>query len=89
HFGITAPGRSWEAVESGIIARDGRLPMNPSGGLIGVGHPVGASGVRMVLDAHRQVTGTAGEYQVDGTQRVATLNIGGSTATTVSFVIGV
>ena len=33
HFGITAPGRSWETVESGIIARDGRLPMNPSGGL--------------------------------------------------------
>jgi acetyl-CoA C-acetyltransferase len=89
HFGITAPGRSWEAIESGLIARDGRLPMNPSGGLIGVGHPVGATGVRMVLDAHRQVTGTAGDYQVDGTARVATLNIGGSTATTVSFVIGV
>ena len=89
HFGITAPGRSWEAIESGLIARDGRLPMNPSGGLIGVGHPVGATGVRMVLDAHRQVTGTPGDYQVDGTARVATLNIGGSTATTVSFVIGV
>lgn len=62
--------------------------MNPSGGLIGVGHPVGASGVRMVLDAHRQVTGTAGDYQVVGARRVATLNIGGSTATTVSFVVG-
>jgi acetyl-CoA C-acetyltransferase len=41
----------------------------------------------MVLDAYRQVTGTAGEYQVDGAQRFATLNIGGSTATTVSFVV--
>ena len=89
HFGITAPGRSWEAVESGIITPEGRLPMNPSGGLIGIGHPVGATGVRMVLGAHKQVTGTAGEYQVGGAQRVATLNIGGSTATTVSFVVGV
>jgi acetyl-CoA C-acetyltransferase len=87
HFGITAPGRSWEAVESGELAVDGRIPMNPGGGLIGVGHPVGASGVRMVLDAHRQVAGTAGDYQVAGARRFATLNIGGSTATTVSFVV--
>ena len=41
----------------------------------------------MVLDATRQVTGTAGDYQVEGARRFATLNIGGSTATTVSFVI--
>ncbi len=88
HFGITAPGRSWEAVETGDLEIGGRIPMNPSGGLIGVGHPVGATGVRMVLDAHRQVTGTAGDYQVGGARRVATLNIGGSTATTVSFVVG-
>ncbi len=87
HFGITAPGRSWEAVESGDLSIGGRIPMNPSGGLIGVGHPVGASGVRMVLDAHRQVTGGAGDYQVPGARRFATLNIGGSTATTVSFVV--
>ena len=88
HFGITAPGRSWEAVEAGDLEIGGRIPMNPSGGLIGIGHPVGASGVRMVLDAHRQVTDTAGEYQVPGANRFATLNIGGSTATTVSFVVG-
>jgi acetyl-CoA C-acetyltransferase len=87
HFGITAPGRSWEAVESGDLEIGGRIPMNPSGGLIGVGHPVGASGVRMVLDAHRQVTDGAGDYQVPGARRFATLNIGGSTATTVSFVV--
>ena len=42
----------------------------------------------MVLDAHRQVTGTAGEYQVTALSGWATLNIGGSTATTVSFVVG-
>lgn len=88
HFGLTAPGQSWQAVEDGTITRTGRLPINPGGGLIGIGHPVGATGVRMVLDAHRQVTGTAGEVQVTGATTAATLNIGGSTATTVSFVIG-
>ena len=41
----------------------------------------------MVLDAHRQVTGTAGDYQIPGAERVGTLNIGGSTATTVAFVL--
>jgi acetyl-CoA C-acetyltransferase len=89
HFGITAPGESWKAIEEGVIERNGATPINASGGLIGGGHPVGATGVRMVLDASRQVTGTAGETQVDGARTYATLNIGGSTTTTVSFVIAV
>lgn len=87
HIGLTAPGESWRAVEDGSIEPGGRLPVNPSGGLIGGGHPVGATGVRMVLDATRQVSGTAGDYQVEDARRFATLNIGGSTATTVSFVV--
>ena len=82
------PGKSWQAIEDGTIERDGATPVNPSGGLIGGGHPVGATGVRMVLDASRQVTGTAGPTQIDGARRFATLNIGGSTTTTVSFVVG-
>ncbi|MDP9181706.1 MAG: acetyl-CoA acetyltransferase [Actinomycetota bacterium] len=89
HVGITQPGESWKAVEAGVLERDGALPVNPSGGLIGGGHPVGATGVRMVLDASRQVTGRAGGCQVEGARTFATLNIGGSTTTTVSFVIGV
>ena len=87
HFGITAPGQSWQAVEDGTLERDGATPVNPSGGLIGGGHPVGATGVRMVLDAARQVSGTAGDTQVEGARTFATLNIGGSTATTVTFVV--
>lgn len=87
HFGITAPGESWKAVEDGTIAFDGKLPINPSGGLIGAGHPVGATGVRMLLDAYKQLTDTAGDYQVEQANRVATLNIGGSGTTTVSFVL--
>jgi acetyl-CoA C-acetyltransferase len=88
HFGLTPPGKSWQAVEEGIIELDGELPINPSGGLIGCGHPVGGTGVRQLLDAHKQVTDSAGAYQVDGAKRVATLNIGGSGTTTVSFVVG-
>lgn len=89
HFGITAPGESWKAVESGELEIKGKHPMNPSGGLIGAGHPVGATGVRQSIDAYRQVTGTAGNYQVEGAKNFATLNIGGSGTTSVSFVIGV
>lgn len=88
HFGITAPGAQAEAITNGDLEIDGRIPLNPSGGLIGGGHPVGATGVRMVLDAHRQVTGQAEGYQVPGARKFATLNIGGSTTTTVSFVLG-
>jgi acetyl-CoA C-acetyltransferase len=87
HFGITAPGESWKAIAEGAIARDGRIPVNPSGGLIGGGHPVGATGIRMLVDVTAQVSGEAGEMQIAGARRAATLNIGGSTATTVSFVV--
>lgn len=89
HLGLTAPGESWKAIEAGDIEMGGRLPINPSGGLIGCGHPVGATGVRMALDAFKQTTGTAGDYQVEGARNVQTLNIGGSTTTTVSLVVGV
>jgi acetyl-CoA C-acetyltransferase len=87
HFGITAPGESWKAIEEGRIALGGALPINPSGGLIGAGHPVGCTGVRMLLDAWKQTTGNAGDYQVEGARQVQTLNIGGSGTTTVSFVV--
>jgi acetyl-CoA C-acetyltransferase len=73
--------------DEGAIARGSRIPVNPSGGLIGGGHPVGATGIRMLLDAAAQVAGEAGAMQIEGARRAATLNIGGSTATTVSFVV--
>lgn len=88
HLGLTGAGEAWKAIEDGTIDFDGKLPFNPSGGLIGLGHPVGATGVRMVLDAAKQVTGKAGDYQVENTKNVQTLNIGGSTTTAVSFVVG-
>lgn len=87
-FGIAEPGHEWDAVESGRIAFDGDKPINPSGGLIGCGHPVGASGARMFLDLYKQVTGQAGNYQVKGAKNAMMLNIGGSATTNYVFIVG-
>ncbi|MEM9822167.1 MAG: acetyl-CoA acetyltransferase [Bacteroidota bacterium] len=88
HFGLTPPGAAWKVIEDYSIDFTGSLPVNPSGGLIGSGHPVGATGVRMLLDAYRQVAGKAEDYQVEDAQNVGLLNIGGSFTTVASFVIG-
>ncbi len=91
-FGITEPGREYEAVENGKIAFGGEKPVNPSGGLIGCGHPVGASGCRMFLDLYKQVSGKAGDYQVikNGKypENAMMLNIGGTATTNYVFVVG-
>lgn len=91
-FGITEPGQEYMAVERGIIAFDGAKPINPSGGLIGCGHPVGASGCRMFLDIYKQVQGIAGGYQVikDGNvpRNAMMLNIGGTATTNYVFIVG-
>ena len=85
---ISEPGKEHEAIQSGVIDFTGSKPINPSGGLIGVGHPVGASGVRMMLDLYKQVTGQAGGYQVKGAQNGLMLNIGGSATTNMVFILG-
>ena len=83
-FGLTLPGKEYEAIESGVVAEK----INPSGGLIGCGHPVGASGARMLLDLYRQVTGTAGQYQINNVKNGLMLNIGGSATTNYVFIVG-
>lgn len=87
-FGITEPGLEYEAVENGLIALNGAKPVNPSGGLIGCGHPVGASGVRMFLDLYKQVSGQAGTYQVVGARNAMMLNIGGTATTNYVYIVG-
>ena len=64
------------------------LPVNASGGLIGDGHPVGATGVRQVVEAYRQITGAAGRYQIDGAARMLTYNVGGSFTSNVVMIWG-
>jgi acetyl-CoA C-acetyltransferase len=89
HIGLTAPGESWKAIEEGRISLDGDFPINPSGGLIGLGHPVGATGVRMLLDCFKQVSNQADKIQINGAKNMATFNLGGSATTCVSFIVGV
>ena len=62
------------------------LPVNPGGGLIGDGHPVGATGVRQVAEVFRQLTGAAGQYQIEGARRMLTFNMGGSFTTNVVMI---
>ncbi|MEK3697500.1 acetyl-CoA acetyltransferase [Paenibacillus sp. FSL R10-2199] len=87
-LGLTEPGKEYEAIESGLITFEGDKPVNPSGGLIGGGHPVGASGVRMLLDLYKQVANKAGDYQVENAKNAMMLNIGGSATTNYTFVLG-
>jgi acetyl-CoA C-acetyltransferase len=87
-FGITKPGKEYEAIEAGATEMTGKKPINPSGGLIGCGHPVGASGVRMMLDLYKQIAGKAGSYQVAGARNGMMLNIGGSATTNFVFIVG-
>ena len=65
-----------------------KLIKNDSGGLIGCGHPVGASGARMFVDLYKQVTGKAGKYQVKDAKNGMMLNIGGSATTNFVFIVG-
>lgn len=87
-FGLTEPGEEYRAVESGLISINGKKPINPSGGLIGCGHPVGASGARMLLDLYKQVTGVAGRYQIANVRNGLMLNIGGSATTNYVYIVG-
>ena len=87
HLGIRAPGQAWQAIEEGYTRFDGQLPFNASGGLIGLGHPVGATGVRMLLDAQKQVTNSAGDYQIDNANNIMTFNLGGAATTCASIVV--
>ena len=87
-FGITEPGKEYEAIEAGVTEMTGSKPINPSGGLIGCGHPVGASGVRMVLDLYKQIANKAGDYQVKGAKNGMMLNLGGSATTNYVYIVG-
>ncbi|HSP76004.1 MAG TPA: acetyl-CoA acetyltransferase [Cryobacterium sp.] len=76
-MGLTEPGQGRRAVEDGWVFRDGRLPVNLSGGLKAKGHPVGATGVSQHVVSAMQLTGTAGEMQLPDPRRALVQNMGG------------
>lgn len=65
------------------------LPVNPGGGLLGDGHPVGATGVRQVVEAYRHLTQSAGARQVSDARRYLTFNMGGTMTTCIAMIWGV
>ena len=77
-MGLTKRGEGARAILEGWTEKDGRLPVNPSGGLKSKGHPIGATGVSMHVVASMQLRGEAGEMQVDGANLAGTFNMGGA-----------
>jgi acetyl-CoA C-acetyltransferase len=76
-MGLTGPGQGARALEEGWVFKDGKLPINVSGGLKSKGHPVGATGVSQHVLAAMQLTGTAGDMQLANPRRAAVQNMGG------------
>lgn len=86
-LGFSPRGTAWKDVLGGNFDRDGDLPINPDGGLKSFGHPIGASGLRMLFECWLQLRGEAGERQItNGRTRALTHNLGGSPGNCVSFV---
>ena len=76
-LGFSAPGRVIHDVLDGVFDLDGKLPVEPDGGLKCFGHPIGASGLRMVYEVYQQLHGRAGERQLKQVDRGLTQNLGG------------
>ncbi|MBV9127213.1 MAG: thiolase domain-containing protein, partial [Verrucomicrobia bacterium] len=100
-IGLAAPGEGASLLPTGATMHPGvrglllgeqapappfSIPVNAGGGLMADGHPVGATGVRQVLDAYKQLTGNAGAMQIEGAKRFLTYNVGGSITTAVVMV---
>jgi acetyl-CoA C-acetyltransferase len=77
-MGLTPPGEGARAVKEGWTEKDGRLPVNPSGGLKAKGHPIGATGVSMHALAAMQLCGVAGDMQVKDATLGGIFNMGGA-----------
>jgi len=77
-MGLAKPGEGWKVAREGITSRGGKLPVNLSGGLKSRGHPIGATGVSQHVMAAMQLTGDAGEMQLDGAKLAGVFNMGGA-----------
>jgi acetyl-CoA C-acetyltransferase len=86
-LGFSKRGEGWKDVLDGTFDLDGELPVNPDGGLKSFGHPIGASGLRMLFECWLQLRGEAGPRQIDNGKKLAmTHNLGGAPGNCVSFV---
>jgi acetyl-CoA C-acetyltransferase len=77
-MGLVPEGQGARAIQEGLVEKDGRLPINPSGGLKAKGHPIGATGVSMHALTAMQLTGTAGGMQIENARLGGIFNMGGT-----------
>jgi acetyl-CoA C-acetyltransferase len=77
-MGLAPEGQGARVAAEGLTEKDGKLPVNPSGGLKAKGHPIGATGVSMHALAAMQLTGTAGDMQVKNATLGGIFNMGGA-----------
>lgn len=85
-LGFAAKGKGGEAVQKGVTALEGKIPVNTSGGLKAKGHPVGATGVAQAIEIYEQLRGKAGKRQVKNARIGLTQNMGGSGASAVVHI---
>ncbi len=88
-LGFVPKGKGGEAVEKGLTALNGKIPINTSGGLKSKGHPVGATGVAQVIEIYEQLRGRADKRQVKNARIGLTENMGGSGASAVVHIFSV
>ena len=77
-MGLAPEGQGARVIADGIVAKDGKLPINRSGGLKAKGHPIGATGVSMHAITAMQLTGTAGDMQIKNARLGGIFNMGGA-----------
>ncbi len=85
-LGFSKRGSAWQDVLDGYFDLEGKLPVNPDGGLKSFGHPIGASGLRMMYEMWLQLRGHAGPRQIKNPKLGLTHNLGGAPGRCVSFV---
>ena len=86
-LGLVEDGTGGAAAVDGTTALEGRIPVNPSGGLKAKGHPIGATGTGQIVELVEQLRGEAGDRQVAGAETALAHNLGGDAATTVVSVL--
>jgi acetyl-CoA C-acetyltransferase len=85
-LGFSERGKAWQDTLDGRFELEGRQPVNPDGGLKSFGHPIGASGLRMMYEMWLQLRGEAGPRQIESPKLGLTHNLGGAPGRCVSFV---
>jgi acetyl-CoA C-acetyltransferase/acetyl-CoA acyltransferase len=88
-IGLAPEGKGADFVLEGNTARDGKIPVNTTGGLVGWGHPTGATGVHQAVTIWEQMTGRAGAAQINipaDRPYGLTINMGGDDRTVVAIV---